>query len=106
MSERKAERQERLLKEFEFMCSCEACSQNFQTPPALASKDAKLFKFAKKVNEDIFKLQNGAILKTLRNCCENMERHNKNFPSVELCVLQKCMVTCAVKLAQPSTVFP
>lgn len=106
MSERKEFRQQRLLKEFEFLCSCEACALNYQTPPDLISKDAKLLKFAKKINEDVLKLQQGLILKTFRNCCENLEKHNKSFPSVELCVLQKCMVTCAVKLAQPSTKFP
>jgi hypothetical protein len=108
MSETKEYRQQRLLKEFEFMCLCEACSapSKFLTPPALPSKDPKLLKFAKKVNDDLLKLPHGAIIKTLRNCCETLEKHNKKFPSVELCLLQKSLVTCSVKLAQPSTVFP
>lgn len=106
MNETKSVRQERLLREFEFICTCEACEQNFQTPPSLPSKDAKLLKFALKLNEDILNLQQRSIIKTFKNCCENMEKHNIHFPSIEHCLLSKCLVTCAVKLAQPLTVFP
>lgn len=103
MSESKNLRQERLLKEFEFLCTCEACSQNYFSPPAM--KDPKLLKFAKKLNEDILKIQRGAVMKSFRNCCDSLEKFNENFPSLELCFLQKVLVTCCVRLAQPAVVF-
>ena len=103
MSEPKHQRQERLLKEFEFMCTCVACSLNFISPPA--TKDAKLLKFAKKLNEEILKIQRGAVMKSFRNCCDSLEKFNEYFPSLELCFLQKILVSCCVRLSQPAVVF-
>lgn len=102
----KVERQSRLMKEFGFMCDCKACSENFPTPPSLYSKDTKILKLAKKINSEILKLQPAQVMKKCRECCEVLNKTCENFPSIELCLLQKCIVTCLVKQAQPAVVFP
>lgn len=102
----KVERQAKLSKDFGFMCDCEACSGNFPTPPALKSKDAKLFKVARKADKEVVKLLPHQAMRKFREFCDILEKCNQSYPSVELCLLQKCIVTCLVKQAQPSTLFP
>lgn len=95
----KVDRQAMLYKEFGFSCDCEACSQNFPTPPALQFKDIKLMKHAKKSDDEILSLPSGQVSKKLRDCCELLEKNHRNFSSIELCLLQKCIATCFLRQA-------
>lgn len=101
----KPERQQRLLKEFGFTCECEACISDFPTPPALKTQDIKLLKFAKKSEQDIRRLPPNQAMRKFRECCEAIEKNHRNFPSIELCVLQKCIATFLITQAQPSDLF-
>lgn len=103
----KTERQEKLLKEFGFACDCVACMENYPTSEYLKCKDPKLFLLAKKVNEENFQRdQNGRAIKRYREVCECIEQKNEDFPSIELCVLQKYFAKFLIFKAQPSVLFP
>lgn len=102
----KPERQAKLLKEFGFICECEACTRNFPTPPSLGCKDKKLFKFAKKAEEEILRVSPNQAMKKYRSFCDILEQTHWTFPTVEQCLLQKYMVMFLVIRAQPSTLFP
>lgn len=106
MEQPKIERQQRLLKEFGFECKCEACNGNYPTPPALNFKDIKLLKFAKKADDEILQLPKGQAMKKFRDCCEILEKNQKNFPCVEVFLLQKCIVKFLLHQAQPTILFP
>lgn len=101
----KPERQSRLFKEFGFMCDCEACVKDYATPPALNFKDAKLLKFAKKADEEMLKLPFNKAVKRYRDCCEAIDKNNHNFPSFELCLLQKCISAFLLNQAKPKVLF-
>lgn len=105
LSHPKAERQAKLLKEFGFVCECEACIKNFPTPPALNYKDMKLLKFAKKADDGILKLNPSQAMKKYRECCDILEKNHQSFPSIELCLLQKFIVKFLVIQGQPSVKF-
>jgi hypothetical protein len=106
MKQQKPERQMKLYQEFGFKCDCEACTNNFPTPPALSFKDMKLLKFAKKADDEILTLPMGQAMKRFRDCCDILERHHQTFPCVELCLAQKCIATFLLNQAQPSVLFP
>lgn len=99
-------RQTKLLKEYKFLCDCEACIGNYPTPPNLPSKDFKLFKFAMKSNDEILNLMPSQAMKRYRECCKLLDKFNHNFPCMELCVLQKCIATFLLKQSLPSTLIP
>jgi hypothetical protein len=94
----KAERQERLLKEFLFKCDCEACDKNFPCSPNLGFKDMKLLKFAKQIEEDV---QTQHQMKRFIECCDALEINDQNFPSLELSLLQKSFAICLMNQAAP-----
>jgi hypothetical protein len=102
----KAERQSKLLDEYGFLCDCEACTNNYPSPPNLSFKDIKLFKFAKKVSDEILQLQLSQGLKKYRECCKLVQLSDRNFPSMEIALLQKCIATFLLKQTQPSVLFP
>lgn len=102
----KPERQAKLFKEFGFNCDCEACRENFSTPPTLKYKDIKLLKYAKKSDDDILTLSQNQTMKKFRDCCELLDQNHQSYPSIELCLLQKCIATSLLKQAQPSILFP
>lgn len=106
MKQQKADRQLKLKKEFGFVCNCEACSGNFPTPPALKFKDMKLLKYAKKTADEILLLSPSQALKKYHECCRILEENHENFPSIELCLLQKTIALFLLLQSQPSTLFP
>lgn len=106
MTEQKPQRQAKLMKEFGFSCDCEACTNNFPTPPALTFKDVKLLKYAKKIDDEILTIQPGQAMKKFRDVCDLLEKNNQNFPCIELCLLQKSFASFVLSQAQPSVLFP
>ncbi|KAJ6635795.1 SET and MYND domain-containing protein 4 [Pseudolycoriella hygida] len=106
MKQRKAERQARLFKDFGFPCDCEACALNFPSPPALTFKDVKLLKFAKKADEEILTLPRGKAVEKYRECCDALERNNRNYPCIELCFLQTTIAKFLLNHARPAILIP
>lgn len=96
----------KLFNEFGFKCDCEACSRNFPTPPALGFKDVKLVKYAKKADDEILKLKPSQAMKKYQDCCEILQKNHRDFPTIELCLLQKCIATFLLAKAQPANLFP
>lgn len=105
MNQPKAYRQVKLFNEFGFKCDCEACIENYATPPALPFKDIKLLKFAKKADDDILTVPQSQAIKKFRDCCDLLEMNYHNYPSIELCLLQKCIATSLLRFAQPPVLF-
>lgn len=102
----KEDRQFRLLKEFNFMCDCEACEKNYPCPPNLKFKDIKLLKFAKLAEDDILTLNSSQAMKKYRDCCDVIQKNQDNFPSIEMTLLQRCMAMYLLNQAKPSYLFP
>jgi ribosomal protein S18 len=96
----KQQRQAKLFKEFNFNCKCEACEQNYPTPPALNFKDIKLLKFAIKSEEDIMRSSIKDSRKIYQECCEKLEQNFNNYPCIELCMLQKAVALFMMKKSQ------
>lgn len=105
MRQPKIERQEKLLREFGFVCECEACSNNFPTPPALTFKDVKLLKVAKKNDDEILQIQLNQARKKFFDCCDLLEKNHQNYPCIELFLLQKCIASFLLRQARP-VLFP
>lgn len=106
MKNKKLERQTKLFDQFGFKCDCDACTNDFPTPPALTFKDMKLLKFAKKAEDEILRMPLGQAMKKYHDCCEILDKNQINFPCVELCILQKCIATFLLSQAQPFILFP
>lgn len=105
MTQQKPNRQSHLMKEFGFKCECEACNDNYPTPPALKFKDVKVLKIAKKFDDEVLEMETNQAMKKFYTCCDILEKSHQNFPSLELCLLQKCLATCLMKQSQPSILF-
>lgn len=101
----KEDRQARLLKEFNFMCDCEACEKNFPCPPNLQFKDIKLLKFAKLAEDNILALEPSQAMKKYRECCDVIQMNQDNFPSIEMILLQRCMAMFLLNQSKPSCLF-
>ncbi|XP_070501557.1 SET and MYND domain-containing protein 4-like [Chironomus tepperi] len=84
----RAERQSKLLKDFNFKCDCEACEFNYPMPPHIPIKNTKLIKLAKKIEDECSQMQN-INGKSFHECCKQMDINHKDFPSLELVWLQK-----------------
>lgn len=106
MMEDKNSRQLRLSREFGFDCDCEACSNNWPIAKHLPPKDVKLLKFVKQINEELLPTMNRSqLMKKNRKLCDTLNREYENYPSVELCMLQKNIATIFLKLACPNFLF-
>jgi hypothetical protein len=90
-----------LLQHFNFTCDCEACLNDWPTLKELIVKDMKLMKYAKKMNDEMIEsLKNSSKLVNAFNRCKDILQENyQNYPSMELCIIQKSFVTFLIKLA-------
>jgi len=90
-----------LLQDFNFVCDCEACLNDWPTLKELTVKDMKLMKYAKKINDEVIEsLKTVSKLANAFNRCKDILQENfQNYPSMELCIIQKSFVTFLLKLA-------
>lgn len=101
----KPDRQAKLFEEFGFRCECKACMEDYPTSQRLVCRDKRLLKFAKKADEEVFQQQEGHAMKRYCETCEIIEKNPLNFPSIELCVLQKYMAKFLLLKARPLVLF-
>ncbi|KAG5675897.1 hypothetical protein PVAND_005757 [Polypedilum vanderplanki] len=107
LMESKESRQLKLFNEFAFKCECEACEKNWPTFKALTMKDAKLMKIAKKLNEEMQIIINNRnqTSKKVQICKEILQKNFENYPSMELCIIQKIFAALCLKLAECKVLF-
>lgn len=103
----RAQRQNILHQNFDFRCECEACSNDWPTFKKLLVKDMKLMKYAKKVNDELLESinTNGKLVKQFNKCKDILQENFKNYPSMELCIIQKSFATFLLKLASQHNYF-
>jgi arsenate reductase-like glutaredoxin family protein len=101
------QRQLKLFNEFGFKCECEACEENWPTFKSLPVKNTKLLKIAKKVNDDMqqFMANRSQAVRKLQTCREILQENGQNFPSMELCILQKIFAALWLKMAESKVQF-
>lgn len=101
MMEAKESRQINLMKEFNFKCECEACMNSWPIFKQLSVKDTKLMKYAKKLNDELIETLGNynQLIKNFKNCKNILQENHKNYPSMELCVIQKTFATFLLKFA-------
>lgn len=101
----RSERQSKLLREFYFECECEACTLNYDAPPALKTYDIKVQRYAKKIEDDLMHLKPNQAKKKYRDICEAIIKSSPHFPCCEITLLQRCMVLFYLFAAKPAFQF-
>lgn len=102
LTDDKKTRQKRMLEEFHFACDCQACTQDWPMLNYLPVKDAELLKFLKR---KIKSLEKYSGEKVLREFSETINKHWKNYPAQEVCMIQKICMMTLLKLAAPKITF-
>ena len=101
----RTERQSKLFKEFYFKCECEACTLNFQAPPALKTIDIKVLHYAKKIEDDLINLKQHQLKKKFNDICVAIEKSSPHFPCCDISLLQKCFAIYFLCAAKPAFQF-
>jgi SET and MYND domain-containing protein 4 len=102
----KAQRQEALLKDYGFVCDCEACINDWPMNENLQVFSEQLLEFAWEAHEELPFLTPDEARKKLKEYYATTERHQMNFPSAELIVLQECISNCLIAITKPAIQFP
>ena len=106
--EKREQRQNILNQHFNFHCDCEACLNDWPTLKELIVKDIKLMKYAKKCNDELIESlkTSSKLINDFKKCKEILQENFKNYPSMELCIIEKSFVTFLLKLtAQHISLF-
>ncbi|XP_070496813.1 SET and MYND domain-containing protein 4-like [Chironomus tepperi] len=101
LMETREKRQNILNQHFNFRCDCEACLNDWPTLKELRVKDVKLMKYAKKINDELIESLNSSskLANSFKKCKDILQENFKNYPSMELCIIQKSFATFLLKLA-------
>lgn len=100
-------RQTSILREFNFKCECIACVNQWPIFRQLKIKDFKLMKYARKVNDEMVDIlkNHSKLIKSFRNSKSILNEHYHNYPSMELCIIQKTFATFLLKLAANENIY-
>jgi hypothetical protein len=102
----RAERQASLLKDYGFVCDCEACMNNWPVNSDLKVVDESLLEFTWEAHDELPYLTNAKKAETrFREYCKVFAKHHREFPSAELIVLQECISNCLLSITKPSFQF-
>ena len=102
----KAQRQECLLKDYGFICDCEACVKNWPMNANLKVISEDLLEFAWTSHEDLPFLTVKEAKQKLVELYEIIQQHHQHFPTAELVILQECISNCSIILTKPLIQFP
>lgn len=100
------QRQDALLKDYGFMCDCEACANNWPINKDLEVFSEDLLEFAWTAHEELPFNTAEEAKKKLKQCYDIITKHHKLFPSAELIVLQECISNCLIAITKPDLQFP
>ena len=101
----KAQRQEALMKDYGFICDCEACVYDWPMNNKLEVINDKLLEFAWTAHEDLPFMTVDDAKQKLKKYCEVIAKNQKYFPSAELIVLQECVSNCLIAITKPALQF-
>lgn len=102
----KAQRQEALLKDYGFVCECEACINDWPMNENLQVLSEQLLEYAWEAHESLPFLTVDEARRKLKEYYVTVFRHQKHFPSAELIVLQECISNCLITITKPPVMFP
>lgn len=104
----KTQRQENLLRDYNFNCDCEACINDYPTNQHLKIFDEDLLDKSWSIHESMPFLEATEARDQIKKLYEIVaEQHRKrNFPSAELVILQECISNCLIAITKPSIQFP
>lgn len=103
----KHERQESLIKDYGFVCDCEACTNDWPLNKDLEVINESILEYAWESHDELpYLSQSRAIaVKRFKEYCEKFEKYHKKFPSAELIILQECISNCLLSITKPSFQF-
>ncbi|XP_070504960.1 SET and MYND domain-containing protein 4-like [Chironomus tepperi] len=102
----KSMRQESLMKDYGFICDCEACINEWPLNKDLDVINDSVLEYAWESHDELPYLQSKAIaVKRYKEYCDKFMKHGKNFPSAELVILQECISNCLLSITKPSFQF-
>ncbi|CRL05942.1 CLUMA_CG019001, isoform A [Clunio marinus] len=99
-------RQEALMKDYGFVCDCEACYNDWPLNHNLNVFSEELLEFAWGLHEELPFMTVADAKKMLYKCYDAIAQHHEHFPSAELIVLQECVSNCLILITKPSLQFP
>lgn len=102
----RAQRQEGLLKDYGFVCECEACINDWPLNQNLKVISEDLLEFAWTAHEDLPFMTSEEAKKKLVKYYDIVAQHHRHFPSAELVVLQECISNCLIAVTKPAIQFP
>lgn len=102
----KAQRQEALLKDYGFVCDCEACTNDWPMNADLKVYSEELLEFAWAAHEELPFLTQDEAKEMLKKCYDMIAQHQQQFPSAEIIVLQECVSNCLIAITKPPFQFP
>lgn len=102
----KALRQEALMKDYGFLCDCEACTNDWPMNQDLPVISEELLELAWTDHEDLPYLTAAQAKQKLQQHYDIIMKHHKHFPSAELIVLQECISNCLIAITKPDLQFP
>lgn len=102
----KAQRQEGLLRDYGFVCECEACINDWPMNQNLKVISEDLLEFVWTCHEDLPFLTPEEAKQKLIKYYDIIAQHHQHFPSAELVVLQECISNCLITVTKPAIQFP
>lgn len=101
-------RQNELMKQYNFICQCIACKNNFPSFAEMKIFDKSLFNQAKKFCRELkSSLVNQKKSKQLyKEIITILRSHQKNFPCVEICSLMESLNAFLELIMKPKLQFP
>ncbi|KAJ6630523.1 SET and MYND domain-containing protein 4 [Pseudolycoriella hygida] len=100
-------RQKELLKQYKFLCNCDACKHNWPILTNLKIANKLNLNKAKKVCRELKMLEvnRKKAMSKYKELCDIVNKNHKNFPSVEMCSIMESMAAYLEMSLKPSLQF-